>query len=59
MSYLAMAYVRETGAILHEPIVASSDTLALRIAREWARENALKLTNVCRLVSIIPAKQKV
>jgi len=41
--YRAFGFVRETGAILIEPISSSSHRLAVRIAQDWASENALRL----------------
>jgi hypothetical protein len=49
-TYVATGVVRETGAVLTERIGHCRDAqLALRIAKEWARENALRLVLVERL----------
>ena len=42
-TYIAHGVVPETGAMLTERISCRGPELALRIAREWAQENALRL----------------
>jgi hypothetical protein len=45
--YIAHGIVRETGAVLTERIAQCRDAkFALRVAEEWAHENAIKLVLV-------------